>query len=62
MTDEHHTLACYKQGNETIEVIHHQHGFTVRILNGKWHGSETHCRTEQSALELFDSIVTAIRK
>jgi hypothetical protein len=55
-------LAQYKRASETIVAAHHaddagSYTYTVLITGGRHHGVEFHCRTEQSALKVFDRIV-----
>jgi hypothetical protein len=58
-------LAEFKQGRETVSAEHHpddNHGamkYVVRIIGGICHGTEIHCRTEQSVLWLFRLVVAA---
>lgn len=63
-TAPHQILASYSRATETITAEHHpadrgKMRFILHIVGGRHHGTEIHCRTEDSVRRLFDSVVAA---
>jgi hypothetical protein len=57
-------VAEHKRATETIVAEHYPYDkgsyrYCVRILGGKYHDLEFRCRTEESAMWLFDQVVDA---
>jgi hypothetical protein len=55
-------LAQHKRATEVITATYHEwdrssYRYTVNIVGGKFHGVVFRCRTEQSTMWLFDTVV-----